>query len=234
MPIEMKPLLDYIYAAMPLNPEATGSSIVLLGSFNPAIFQPQWFVRQGLISESDAENAEIKIISPQISHFETERFVVQVVLERFIVASKPNADAAPLRDLVAGTFFILEHTPVIAMGLNRQMHLAMESEANWHRLGDRLAPKDGWKGILKGQPGMLSLSITTPMEQPSGAVLNIKVEPSQRIKFGAYFETNEHYPASKEEPLKDLMKILGDRWEKIPTYASTIVEHILNWTRNEE
>jgi hypothetical protein len=219
---------------MPLNVEVSGSAITLLGSFNPAIFQPQWFARQGLLSALEAENADIKLIAAQVSHFETERFVLQVLAERFLVASKPSADPSPLRDLVSGTFFILEHTPVTAMGLNRQLHVPMESEADWHRLGDRLAPKEGWKGILEGRPGLLSLSVMTTKEGLPGAQFNIKVEPSQRLKFGAYFETNEHYPASKEEPLKGLMKTLGERWEEVPTYASKVVEHILNWARSDQ
>jgi hypothetical protein len=91
-------------------PEISGGSIVLAGSFNPAIFQPAWFGRQGLLAGTEVDNAEIKIVHPQISFFETERFVVQVTANRFAAISKPNASAEPLRDLVAGTFFILEHT----------------------------------------------------------------------------------------------------------------------------
>jgi len=72
-------------------PEISGGSIVLLGTFNPTIFQPEWLVRQ---------------------HFETEKYVLQVTNEKFVAASKPNASSAPLRDLVHGAFFILEHTPV--------------------------------------------------------------------------------------------------------------------------
>jgi len=93
-------------------PEISGGSIVLLGTFNPKIFQPEWLVRQQLLSEPEAETADIKVISPQISHLETEKYVLQVTNEKFVAASKPNASSAPLRDLVHGAFFILEHTPV--------------------------------------------------------------------------------------------------------------------------
>ena len=40
------------------------------------------------------------------SQFETERFVVQVTLERFNAQTKPSATVEPLRDLVLGTFYI--------------------------------------------------------------------------------------------------------------------------------
>src|SRR5712692_636067 len=122
------------------NPEISGSASTLIGSFNPKIFQPEWFARRGLLPVAEAEAADVKLISPPVSHFETERFVLQITAERFIAFSKPNTNAVPLRDLVQGAFFILEHTPVTAMGLNFQMHFAMESVENWHQIGDRLAP----------------------------------------------------------------------------------------------
>lgn len=211
-------------------PEVSGSSIVLVGSFNPKIFQPEWFARQGLLPQSQVDNAEIKLIAPQICNFETEQIALQVTADRFIAFSKPSANAAPLRDFVQGTFFILEHTPVSAMGLNRHMHFALGSEETWHRLGDRLAPKEGWKEALKeGRPGMLSLSIQTLRDGLGGTRYTIKVEPSTQVKFGVYFETNAHYEPKEPEPLKPLMRILGEHWEESHAYASTVVDDILSW-----
>jgi hypothetical protein len=215
-----------------LIPEISGSTVVLVGSFNPKIFQPEWFARQKLLSQAEADAAEIKIIVPQISHFETENFIIQVTDDRFLAATKPNANPAPLRDLVQGAFFILEHTPVTAMGLNYQMHFATGSEQNWHQIGDRLAPKEPWSEVLEGRPGMLSLTILTQKDKPKGSLFRVKVEPSVVVKLGVYFETNEHYPAPENEPLKSLMSILGDRWEEAQTYASRVVNHIFSWARD--
>jgi len=212
-------------------PEISGGTIVLLGSFNPKIFQPEWFARQQLLPQAEADASDIKLIVQQVSHFETERFVVQVTEERFLASSKPSANSVPLRDLVQGTFFILEHTPVTAMGLNYQMHFAMESEKTWHQVGDKLAPKEGWNGVLEGRPGLLSMTILTQKEEPKGAQFRVKVEPSLQVQHGIYFETNEHYPAPEEEGLKGLMDILGQRWEGAQTYASRVVNHILAWAR---
>lgn len=221
----------YIFVAMPdLVPEISGGTIVLVGSFNPAIFHPEWFARQKLLSPSEADAAEVKIMVPQFSHFETEKFVLQVTQERFLVSSKPEANPMPLRDLVQGTFGILEHTPVTAMGINFSMHFAMGSEERWHQVGDRLAPKEGWREILGGRPGMLSLTIHTKKASPEGAEIRAKVEPSVKIHFGVYFETNEHYPAQRVEPLVGLMRILTERWEEAQVYASRLANHVLTWT----
>jgi len=210
-------------------PEISGASIVLTGSFNPTIFQPEWFGRQQLLPEAEISSAEIKIVMPQVCHFETERFIVYVMQDRFSASTKPNATSEPLRDLVLGTFFVLEHTPITALGLNRQMHFALKSEETWHKLGDRLAPKDGWNEILEGRPGLLSLEILTNRKHPEGSRVQVKVQPSVTLKFGAYVETNEHYPAGKDQALKGLMEILKHNWEEAQKYAGKVADHILTW-----
>jgi hypothetical protein len=215
-----------------LIPEITSGTVVLLGSFNPKIFQPEWFARQQLLPQAEADAADIKFIIPQVSNFETERFSLQVTDQRFVVTSRASASPAPLRDLVQGVFFILEHTPVTAMGLNYQMHFQMESEERWHEVGDRLAPKEPWKEVLGGgRPGLLSMTILTQKDEPKGAQFRVKVEPSAQVKSGVYFETNEHYPAPEVEPLKGLMEILGGRWEEAHVHASKVVNHILSWAK---
>ncbi len=49
------------------SPEISGASIVMVGSFNPAIFQPRWLGSQGIIRPEEAENAKISLIGPTIS-----------------------------------------------------------------------------------------------------------------------------------------------------------------------
>ena len=202
---------------------------MLVGSFNPAIFQPEWFARHELLPPTMVEAAKISVVSPMISDFETERLRLQVTADRFTAISNPNANSESLRDLVTGTFFLLEHTPVTALGMNRQMHFSLGSEENWHRLGDKLAPKDGWNGVLEGRPGLRALVITTTRSEPQGSLIFVRVEPSQQVRFGAFFEINEHYPAPKTEPLKGLMEILRGRWEEAQRYAAGIANHILDW-----
>lgn len=209
---------------------------MLVGSFNPTIFQPQWFARQNLLSQAEADAAKILVLVPQICDFETERFRVQVTTERFAAFSKPDTNPVPLRDLVLGTFFILEHTPVTAIGLNRHMHFQLETVEQWHALGDKLAPKEPWRSILKtGRPGMRVLVIEGMMDgsdgsdDPLGPKLTVKVEPSVQVKHGAFFEINEHYPAAKNDAMKSIMETLKTRWEDAYNYAAEISDYILRW-----
>src|SRR4051812_15052330 len=98
--------------------ELAATAVVFLGSFNPSIFQPEWFARQNLLTAAEVEgpNTKVQIVHPQIAQFETESFIVEVTTERFLATVKPNTPGVLLRDFVIGTFYLLEHTPVRAMG----------------------------------------------------------------------------------------------------------------------
>jgi hypothetical protein len=214
--------------------EVNMASVVLVGSFNPTIFQPQWFVKQNLLPLEEGDKAEVKVISPQICQFETERFIIQVTTDRFAAISKPDANPAPLRDLVAGTFFTLEHTPLKALGLNRDMHFAMPSEEAWNQVGDRLVPKEGWKGILPGKVGMRSLWVqgevpgfSDPKQETTK--LTVKVEPSGRVKFGVFIQANENFDVPKDGPSDYLRERIRTRWEGAYNYAAEIADYILAW-----
>jgi hypothetical protein len=76
---------------------------------------------------------------------------------------------------------------------------------------------------------MKTLEILTLKDDPPGSSVMVKVQPSARIKFGAYFETNEQYLAPPEEPMMVLMRTLRERWEEAQRYASEIANHILDW-----
>jgi len=211
--------------------EIAGSSIVLVGSFNPAIFQPQWFAKQELLPQAEADNANVEIIHPQVCQFDTERFMLQVTPDRLTAITKPNAVDAPLRDLISGTFYTLEHTPIQAIGLNRQMHFQMHSEEAWHRVGDKLVPKDVWNEAYKGRPGMRNLNVLYPASSPDEPAVTVIVQPSVQITpHGVYFEVNFHFTQKAGESAETLMGILNAKWEETQKHAERIVGHILDWT----
>ena len=209
--------------------DVSAASIVLVGSFNPAIFQPEWFARNGLLPQGEVADATVQVIHPQVCQFETERFVFQVTLDRFSAQTKPNTTGGPLRDLVLGAFYILEHTPVTAIGINRMMHFPTGSEEAWHRLGDKLAPKDPWSAVLEGRPGLRTLEILAQKDPTSKNAVMVRVQPSVIVPLGAYFEINEHYSTAGDDGLKSAMKILQDRWEEAQTNGENVARHILTW-----
>jgi hypothetical protein len=106
---------------MRIDPEIGGASIVLLGSFNPKIFQPYWMAKHGLISDDAAEVADVAVIHPEIAAFMIEDlFALQVNSSRFAI----ERNVAPLVlicDLVNRLFSeLLPHVPIQQMVLIEQ------------------------------------------------------------------------------------------------------------------
>src|SRR3712207_1383849 len=110
-----------------------GATVVLLGSFNPAIFHPAWFAANGLIREEEARAAEIEIVHPNAAVFRTEWLVIESARDRFLATTILDAYYEPLRDLVVGVLDLLSHTPLTAMGLNRDFHYSgtLWTPAKW-------------------------------------------------------------------------------------------------------
>ena len=94
------------------------TNVVLLGRFNPAIFQPAWFVRHGLlrqeegVDEDQQQGADVRVVHPEVTEFATEWLVVQILKERFQARPTRDGPDEEVRDLVLGTVRSLRHTPV--------------------------------------------------------------------------------------------------------------------------
>ncbi|MGH7802265.1 MAG: hypothetical protein ACREOW_16845 [Thermodesulfobacteriota bacterium] len=130
------------------NPKIQGLSIVLVGDFNPKIFQPAWFGMEGLIRKNEVETADIQIIHSDVVAFNVKDWLsFNVTRERLSAETAQEAYYEILRDLIVGTFKILRHTPIKMMGINHTRHFLMDSEQEWHKFGDKLAPKEYWKSL---------------------------------------------------------------------------------------
>lgn len=180
------------------SPVVESVDIVLLGSFNPQIFQPAWFAAQGLLSTAESQSAEIAIIHSQVVQFATERFEVVVAPDRFQVSTLDASSHEPMRDLAIGSFQVLSHTPIAAMGINSGGHYQLSSEDDWHRIGHTLMPPGNWEGLLK-DVGMRS--VVAEGQRPDGAVgyIRVTVEPSARYERAVYIQVNDHFNYPTEE-----------------------------------
>jgi hypothetical protein len=114
---------------MPIpNCELEGSSIVLVGAFNPAIFHPSWLSEHAIVRAGAADEAEVQVVSPEISSFTAQWLSLQVTREQFQASTSDPRYFEPLRDLVVSVFTLLEHTPIRQMGINRDMHFSSSQE----------------------------------------------------------------------------------------------------------
>ena len=210
-------------------PEIEGTNIVLLGDFNPKIFQPAWFAAQELIRNEEADNAKIELIHQAFVQFSLEWLRLEIYQNRFAAGTHQSPFFKVLRDLVLGTFRILKHTPIRMMGINCDFHFPMESEKAWHTVGNRLAPKDIWNNLLK-EPGMRSLSIEGHRPDDYIGKITVRVEPSSRIDPGVYIHVNDHYEINDRESsigCDEIIDVLESSWDKSISRSTEIAHKIL-------
>jgi hypothetical protein len=210
-------------------PEIEGVGIVLVGSFNPKIFQPAWFAAENLIREEEAQAANIQLIHPQVARFSLDWLQFQVTAEQFSATTTQSSFYEPLRDLVLGTFRLLRHTPVRMMGLNRDSHFRMPTEEAWHAFGHRLTPKEPWAGVLK-EPGMRSLTMEGLRPDNLPGYIRVRVEPSANVRPGVFININDHYVVREAEASRgcdEIIDILGREWKRSLDRSAEIVSLLL-------
>ena len=202
-------------------------NIVVLGKFNPSIFHPAWFAAQNLIRAKEAEAANIQIVHPEAAFFQIDWCEVRVVRERFQVGTLQEPYFEPLRDLAGGLFSLLSHTPVQALGINKQYHFQFASEKVWHAVGDRLAPKDIWKDVLDS-PGTRQLTIEGTRPDNKAGHIHVLLEPSP--DFGLTIQVNDHYElshsASESSGIETLSTILSENWNECMQRSDKIAKQI--------
>ena len=187
---------------MPYTAEIFGATIVLVGSFNPAILTPEWLERNHLIGKDDANVARGSpnlLTSRQVAVVETEWFTLQVLENQFTLTSK-GALLPTLRDLAVGICLLVPHTPITALGMNFLAHFKMPTVEAQHKIGDTLAPKILWNQLLDLEHESVGLVDLTMRVQPfkrdkpteSKDSLNIQLQPSGRIQFGIFMSYNDH------------------------------------------
>jgi hypothetical protein len=208
-------------------PELEGLSLVLVGAFNPQIYQPQWFAREKLIPQGEADTAEVHVIHRQFTELSMGKFHLQALTERMIFSTTDVPSFEPLRDLVLGAFELLRHTPVRMLGINYDAHFRSASDESWHTLGDMLAPKSLWRSVLKS-PGLRTLTIQGQRTDEYKGHVQVRVEPSKPVHPGVFISRNDHYDLGDAASAVDALGALKASYDSSMEQARTIVRAVLN------
>ncbi len=208
-----------------------------LGCFNPAIFHPLWFSTNNLIRQEEADSSDINLINRDVAIFSSEWFSLQVTGDRYSVYTEDPTKFQPLRDLVLGTFKVLEHSPIRAFGFNRYQHIRMATEEEWHAFGDHFVPKESWSPILD-KPGMRTLTVDGTREGATANQMQIKLEPSGKVHPGVFMHVNEHYDIPTDSSLMDanalFLEKLQTSWDDFLSYWRGVNEHLMTIYRRRD
>jgi len=212
---------------LPFSCELEGVAVVLVGNFNPAIFQPMWLAKNQLVREEEAQAATIQLIRPELSSFVIGAINVVVVTNQFQAETAALDKGEVLKDLVVGCFRLLEHTPISSLVISRHMHFRMPSTEAWNRVGHMIVPKSPlWDGILEN-PGTRVAEIEgTRPTAPSGK-LHFRIEPSLRVPCSVYIGTGERYEASTCAKDTTLFDVLLGQWADAQRFARESAEQLL-------
>ena len=111
-----------------------------------------------MLDEDEARAAEVGIVHSDVASFRVGAIGIDVTRDRFQGETTDATSYEALRDLVVRVFRRLPHTPVAALGINRNAHYQMPSRKKWNDLGHLLVPKAPWEPVLT-RPGTRSVTV---------------------------------------------------------------------------
>mgnify|MGYP004485983465 FL=1 len=208
-------------------PERKQYSIVLIGDFNPAMFHPEWFTKNDIISQEECDFAKSQtqsvplIVTSQLTMFKTSQLNVKIETKRFQVVCEKEPFVT-LKDFITKTFENLGGYIITAYGINYSAHYNVNSLDLYQTIGDNLAPKKYWEYLLEDEisgserkSGLTSIQMQK-MKADNSGFLSIVLQPSVCIKPGVFIGCNNHTNVSDEDSTAEIvMENLGNRFDDI-------------------
>ncbi|TDC54370.1 hypothetical protein E1212_02710 [Jiangella ureilytica] len=225
------------------------ASVVIRGQFNPAVFSPSWFLLNGLIGQAEASAAKVDAIAAPVASFKVDWLQIHVQTETLQVLTEKTDAYESLRDVAVGILAALPGTPISQLGINRQVHFAVDNAREWHAVGDSLVRNDFWEDVLI-LPGMADVTTWGVRPDKYSGFIQVQVQPSARVDFGVFVAYNDHYnlsivesqPASREEfgsarptagevPLSSekaaiAVEVLTDQWSESMKRSQRVVQRV--------
>ncbi len=193
------------------NPEEKHLDIVLIGNFNPRIFQPQWFSNHNIISASDhnyiIENDNV-LIHKQITQFKSSWFRLEITETRMHISCTQEAYFEAIIDLLFATFTVLSHTPVSQFGINLTIIQKFDHTEDSEKFEKDYFPTNALS--------KLDANVTTFNTKSALNNGNIKIGKSCQIEFSKQqilnsylININQHFELDLNSDGAEFIKIFG-------------------------
>ena len=224
---------------MLIDPDLEDASIVLLGDFNPSIFNPDWFSRNGVVGPQDAQLGQVDVIHPDLAQFRISDLEFSIDRKRIQVLTRV-APLIKLLDVAMKTFTeLLPHTPVAQFGINRSIHFRTGSEEVRNKIGLTLAPLGPWgewgieiaKGSGELRGGMTSLSMQEALKHGAfRRLITATVQPSALIPQpdGIFVGVNDHF--ERRDGLRDsfiVFDTLNEVFQSSLDRSESIIDRVI-------
>ena len=227
-------------AANPTQRIEVGLQIDIEGQINPGIFLPQWFGREGLLTDGEVSEASSSLDQDEgYVYFRTQDLGLEATPERLRLYSVHEGLQLAYRDLALNIFALLRHTPLTSLRIIRFVHLAPAPPVNqpasppvhpplaW----ERIANLDSWANLINGST---LASVSVEGIGPSNSRATVTVEPSHLENSSVFTACSYKYnltpPPDREDSTSSdvLVAMLKDEWEKVVTHSEQIFEYVGN------
>jgi hypothetical protein len=210
---------------------AQTSTLIVLGSFNPRIFEPLWLSSHDLVAEAEANEAERELIDKDFGRIVLPWATLVVLPDRLQIESTgETVSPSQVRDLAVGILRLLPHTPVEKVSAQHGAHVELASEERWHAVGHALAPKEIWTGILDN-PGMFDIAMVGTRPDDFEGAIRVRLQPSAIVHPGLFININEEFTISDKvgfEPARQASELLEETWEDVRSRVTTIRASLLD------
>lgn len=184
--------------------------MILAGSFNPSILSPHWMAREGILSQSEADSADLDVVHRNITRFAVSGLKFDINAERCQIF----AEAEPfvrLADIVGNMFLEkLPHTPLISLGINYFIHADLKDWKKRVRFGRMMAPIQPWgafaenfdSDVMDRVGGLLDLTMQAPRTDGFEGGVRVTLQPSNFVPNGTgiFVQVNDAYEPKPEKP----------------------------------
>lgn len=221
-------------------------SVVFIGSFNPRIFHPAWFEREGLVSEEEeaASLSDSKrngpLVTPDLSRCQIgDEISMECLTDRLTINAATTLGEERLRTLAAAVLTKLPHTPITAVGINHSQVFDARDEVEWHRIGDLLVPKDEvWSKVMVGRPGLALVRVEDFRPGPPPIRVWSTVEPVRESHppFRFAIHTNWHTdiptnPTEGANPAELAEEFVSSQWEPALDFGRNLAKTLFTKLR---
>ena len=221
-------------------------SIVFRGAFNPAIVQPWWLEKKGLITKDDAETVDLKLIASEFTQFTVgEKFRLTSSANRFelLTSSLPFVSIA---DIVVRIFKeFLPETPIRSFGINAHTLLDVGGWEVRDRMGRTLAPIEPWgewgAGFPSSDPerngGMTDLVMKqSSMGDREDGFLQARISPFElekvKLDVNNHFDFGSQWESEERKTGNDAVELLSERFDSSLGQIDFVIQQVLNLAKN--
>lgn len=207
-------------------------SIVLIGDFPPALFNPSWFLKNKLINEKEYDfivNGKQLFVSQAFTMFQTDSFVIRVDQERFSLDAKQSPYSVII-NLLKGIFVGLSTLNIKSYGINFSTTIILERE-QFIAFGKKICPRKNFKKFFEEisnenelKNGLVSMALT---KECDFGLYNLSISSSKKTKMGIVFNSNFHHEKDGGYFVENVVDDIEQNWKGLNDIHNATVDDVL-------